>query len=59
MKTLRRNISFNLACSILEANHWGIDSVVVSKDRKYDLFKRQGKTVARYNEDKGKLEVIS
>lgn len=53
-----RNISFNKACSILEVNHWNIDSVKMSKDGKFHLFYRNGEVVALYIEEDGRLETI-
>ena len=53
-----RDISFNKACSILEVNHWNIDTVKMSNDGRFHLFYRNGKVVARYNEAQGKLKTI-
>ena len=53
-----RNISFNKACSIIETNHWNIDTIKMSHDGKFHLFYRNNKVVARYNETQGKLKTI-
>lgn len=53
-----RNISFNKACSILETNHWNIDTIKMSHDGKFHLFYCNNKVVARYNETQGKLKTI-
>ena len=53
-----RNISFNKACSILEVNHWNIDTVKMSKDGKFHLFYRNDEVVALYFEEDGRLETI-
>lgn len=53
-----RNISFNRACNILEANHWNIDTVKMSHDGKFHLFYHNNKVVARYDEAQGKLKTI-
>jgi hypothetical protein len=58
MKTLRRGISYNMACSILEANHYGVTDTKHSL--KYDctvLYNKDGVPVARYFEKTGKLQV--
>jgi hypothetical protein len=58
MKTLRRGISYNMACSILEANHYGVTDTKHSF--KYDctaFYNKDGVTVARYFEKTGKLQV--
>ena len=62
MKTLRRGISYNLACSIMEANHYGIDKVVsihMGDSFVYAFKNKEGKTIARYIEKYGKLQVIT
>lgn len=59
MKTLKRNISYNLACSILEANHYG---VVETKNFGHvwtGFYDRSGRLVARYHEPSGRLQVIT
>jgi hypothetical protein len=55
MKTLRRDISYNMACSILEANRYGITEVRVIG--KWTLFHKNSRVVARYNERRGILQV--
>lgn len=62
MKTLRRNISYNMACSIIEANHYLIDKVVstlMGDSFVYAFKSRDDKTVARYIEKYGKLQVVT
>ncbi len=62
MKTLRRGISYNLACSILEANHYFVDKVLSISHNDYFMYvfkDRTGRTVARYNEKYGTLQVIT
>ena len=55
MKTLKRNISYNFACSILEINKYGVtDTKVIGK---WVVFYNKGKVVARYNEERGILQV--
>lgn len=59
MKTLRRGISYNLACSILDANHYGVTDTKYSQ--RIDctgFYNSDGKLVARYFEKTGKLQVI-
>jgi hypothetical protein len=56
MKTLRRNISYNLACSILEANHYGVTDTKHIKDWTV-LYNKNGVAVARYHEASGRLQV--
>lgn len=58
MKTLRRDISYNLACNILEANHYGIVKTKPCKDW-IVFYDKNNRAVARYNEEKGKLQVIT
>ena len=58
MKTLRRGISYNMACSILEANHYGVTDTKHSF--KYDcttFYNKDKVLVARYFEKTGKLQV--
>lgn len=64
MKTLRRGISYNVACSILEANNWTpfiteIKSVLMGDSFVYAFKNKEGKTIARYIEKYGKLQVIT
>lgn len=56
MKTLKRNISYNVACSILEANKYGVTDTKSVRD--WVIFYKNGKKVARYNENRGILQVI-
>jgi hypothetical protein len=59
MRIVRRNISYNWACSILEANHYNI-AKVKSNPRigMMIFFDKSGRKVARYTEKYGRLEVI-
>lgn len=58
MKTLRRNISYNLACSILEANYYGVtDTKTNSKIGWTAFYNKDGEIVARYHEASGRLQV--
>lgn len=60
MRIVRRNISYNLACSILEANHYGV--VEAKSNPKIGMvifFDKSGRKVARYTEKYGRLEVIT
>lgn len=60
MKTLRRGISYNLACSILEVNHYGV--VRTNHSFKYEwtgFYDRNDRLVARYHEPSGRLQVIT
>jgi hypothetical protein len=62
MKTLRRGISYNLACSIMDANHYGVDKVIshfTGDSFVYAFKNKEGKTIARYIEKYGKLHVIT
>jgi len=59
MKTLRRGISYNLACSILEANKYMITSTKHDFRTDTTVFYHNEKPVARYIERYGKLQVIS
>lgn len=64
MKTLKRGISYNLACAILEANNWTpfiteIKSVFTGDSFIYAFKNKEGKTIARYIEKYGKLQVIT
>ena len=62
MKTLRRGISYNLACSIMDANHYGVDKVVshfTGDSFVYAFKNKEGKTIARYIEKYGKLQVVT
>ena len=55
MKTLKRNISYNFACSILEVYKYGVtDTKTIGK---WTVFYNKGKLVARYNEERGILQV--
>lgn len=54
MMTLKRNISYNVACSILEANHYGVTDVKIFGD--WIAFYNNGRVVARYNEKRGVLQ---
>lgn len=59
MRIVRRNISYNWACSILEANHYGV--VEVKSNPRIGMmifFDKSGRKVARYTEKYGRLEVI-
>ena len=56
MKTLRRNISYNIACSILESNHYGVTETKAIGA--WIAFYNKGKLVARYNENREILQVI-
>lgn len=58
MKTLRRNISYNFACSILEANHYGVTNTKTMGSWTA-LYDRSGRLVARYHEGTGRLQVIT
>ena len=58
-KVLRRNISYNKACSILEANHYNIARTKSFIKAGMIIFiDNMGRTVARYTERLGRLEVI-
>ena len=56
MKTIRRNISYNVACSILEANHFGVTGVQ-SINHKWTVLYKNDQPVARYHEPTGRLQV--
>ena len=56
MKTLKRNISYNVACSILEFNHYGVTDTKSIGD--WVAFYKDGKCIARYNEKRGILQVV-
>ena len=56
MKTLKRNISYNFACSILESNHYGVTDT--KTNGKWTAFYNNGRLVARYNEERGSLQVV-
>lgn len=56
MKTLKRGISYNHACMILEANHYFITSTKTIKN--FTIFFHNSIKVARYNELTGTLSVI-
>ena len=56
MKTLKRNVSYNIACSILETNKYGVTDTKSIGD--WVVFYRNGKVVARYNEKRGVLQTI-
>lgn len=56
MNTLKRNISYNIACSILESNHYGVTDTKAFGD--WIAFYNKGKLVARYNEKRGILQTI-
>ena len=55
MKTLRRDISYNVACSILEANKYGVTDTKAIGD--WIVFYNKDRKVARYNENRGILQV--
>ena len=55
MKTLRRGISYNFACAILEVNKYGVTDVKMVG--KWHIFYRNSEKVARYHEDTGRLQV--
>lgn len=58
MKTLRRGISYNVACSILEANYYGIARINHSFKYEWTAFyDHNDKLVARYHEPSGRLQV--
>lgn len=65
MKVLRENISYNVACNILETNKYFIGGVeVISLDNKSEFWTRDTVTnkrrlVALYNEDNGVLLVVT
>ena len=54
MRTLKRNISYNVACSILESNHYGVTGTKAIG--KWIVFYNKDRVVARYNEDRGVLQ---
>lgn len=56
MKTLKRNISYNFACAILEAYKFGVTDTKVIGD--WTVFYKKEKVVARYNEKRGILQTI-
>ena len=56
MKTLKRNISYNVACSILAANHYGVTNVKAIG--KWIVLYNKDRVVARYREETGSLQVI-
>lgn len=56
MITLKRNVSYNFACSILESNHYGITSTKTIG--KWTVLYNKDRAVARYNEEKGILQVV-
>lgn len=59
MKTLKRGISYNLACSILEVNHYGIVRTKKIINLGWTAFyDRNNRLVARYHEKSGRLQVI-
>lgn len=55
MKTLKRNISYNFACAILEAHKYGVTDTKSVGD--WVIFYKNGDKVARYNENRGILQV--
>ena len=58
-KILKRGISYNTACGILEANHYNIAEVKANTKAGIMIFvDNTGSTVARYTERYGRLEVI-
>lgn len=58
LKVLRRNISYNVACSILDTNYYNI-AETKSIGLYWTIFiDKSGRKVARYNEKYGRLEVI-
>lgn len=60
MKTLRRGISYNFACSILEANCYGVVRTVnLMKLGWVAFYDKEDRLVARYNEKSGRLQVIA
>lgn len=57
-KVLRRDISYNVACSILEVNHYNIAETKTCGIYWTIFIDKSGKMIARYNEKYGRLEVI-
>lgn len=57
-RTLRENISYNLACNILEKNHYGVTDTKQNNDGDILFIDRMGRVVAKYNEEHGALDVI-
>lgn len=56
---LRRNISYNLACMILEANHYGVVETKTNSKLGITVFiDNMNRIVARYTEKYGRLEVL-
>lgn len=59
MKTIKRNISYNKACSILENNYYGVTSTRHNSGLDVTcFFNNSGLMVARYFEKYGKLQVL-
>ena len=58
MKIIKRGISYNQACAIMEANNYMIDEVKAVNEI-YTVFYSKGRKVARYNEKYGRLEAIA
>ena len=58
-KVLKRNISYNVACGILDANHYNIVETRSNVRAGIVVFiDNMGRTVARYTEKYGRLEVL-
>ena len=58
MRTLRRGISYNRACAILEANHYGItETKAIGIKHEWTGLYKNGELVARYHEPTGRLQV--
>ena len=65
MKILRENISYNMACSILETNHYflgGVEIKTMNNKTEFwtkDTVTKENRLVALYNEDTGVLMVVT
>jgi len=57
MKTLRRDISYNQACAIMEANNYKVTFVKVVNNE-WTVFYSGDRKIARYNVKYGKLQVV-
>ena len=55
-KVLRSGISYNLACSIVEANRWGVTKVVAIGTKKF--FLSDTRRLGYYDEADGRLVVF-
>lgn len=58
-KTLRRDVSYNLACSIMDANRYLITDTKEDIKHGWTAFYSGDRLVARYHEPSGRLQVIT